>query len=197
MDDKFRLVVRSLGDERVKLNEPLSFHTYSKLGGPAEAFYIATNQRELIRVLDLANELNLNFFILGGGTKVLISDLGIKGLVIKNRSSNIKIAGVKGKVGKDGIGVSEALVEVDSGVSIGKLNEFLAKNSLEEVTGYSALQSTIGGSIFLDLTLRSRTQKIKIWNYGSLHDIGLEDLRRENQVVLSVVFRFKAKEKYN
>src|SRR6266542_3434036 len=118
MDDKIKLLTFALGQERVKLNEKLSYHTFSKLGGPAKAFYIATSQKELILALDTSLELKIPYLILGSGTKILPSKNGFEGLVIKNRTSSIKIGGVKGKVSAKGIGVEEALVEVDSGVSL-------------------------------------------------------------------------------
>src|SRR5690349_14276111 len=104
MDNKAKLIVAQLGEERVKFKENLSYHTYTKIGGEAEFFYIATNQNELSGVLDLAFELKVPFLILGGGTKIIIPEGGFEGLVIKNRTSSIKISGIKGKVGKEGVG---------------------------------------------------------------------------------------------
>ncbi len=192
MDSKFRILTQIFGSERIKLNEPLSSHTYSKFGGPAEVFFVATNEREMIKILSLALELDINLFILGSGTKVLISEKGMKGLVVKNRTSDIKISGVKGKVGKSGIGVEEAIVEASSGVTIGKLKDFLIKQGLEDISAYSSLHSTIGGSLRIDNSLLDRVQKIKIWDQGEIKDIDPSSLRREH-IILVTFFKFKSK----
>lgn len=192
MDDKYKLIIKSFGEERIKVGEKLAFHTYSKVGGTADCFFVATNQHELIKILDLAHQLELPFFIFGSGTKLLVSEQPINSLVIKNRTSRIKMAGVKGRVDKEGLGVEEALVEVDSGVSVGKLNSYLISQKLEEITGFSSLHSTIGGALFLDKALRERIQSIKIWEESIVSDIGVEELRNKDQIILSAIFKFKA-----
>ena len=189
MNDKIKLLVNTLGSERVKLNEKLSHHTFSKIGGPAKYFYIATNQNELQRVLNLAYQLDIPIFVLGNGTKFLTSAQGIKGLVVKNRTSQIKIGGVKGKVSQKGLGIEEALVEVDSGVSLGKLNEFLKSQGLKEIINLNSLNATIGGSLQLDPNLDQTIQKIKVWEQGEILEIDFIDLKRIRQVVLSVVLK--------
>lgn len=193
MSENLKQLVKSLGEERFKYNENLSSYTFSKLGGPAEVLFVATSIKDLMKILDLAHDLKIDFFVFGAGTKMLISDRGLKNLVIKNRTSGIKIAGVKGKVGRGGLGIEEALVEVESGVSIGKLNEFLTAQNLETISGYSSLHSSIGGSIFLDPILRERVVTIKVWEEGLESQIPINKLKQGNQVVLSVIFKFKSK----
>src|SRR5579884_3041996 len=184
------LFISTVGRERVKKNEKLTYYTFSKSGGAAEALYIATTQRELTDALDLCKELNIPYFIIGSGTKVLLSN-EVKGVVIKNRTSGLKVAGVKGKISREGLGVEEAYVEADSGVSLSKLNEFLKTQKLQLVDGFSSLHSTVGGSIFLDPVLRDKVQSLQVWDDGEVEQIKLADLKRK-QVVLSVIFKFKS-----
>jgi UDP-N-acetylmuramate dehydrogenase len=183
-----------LGAERVKENEPFSYHTYSKRGGPAEVFFIATNRKELIQILDLARELKINYFIFGGGTKIMIADKGMKGLVVKNRTSGLKVGGIKGKVGREGIGIEEALIDADSGISMGKLNDFLKEQNLKEVMGISPQASTLGGAIFLDPVLQSLITKINVWDEGEVRDIEVLDLDRKKHIILGLILKIKAKE---
>ncbi len=192
MEDRLKLLIQSFGEERFKRNEELIHHTFSKSKGRAECFYIATTQNELIKILDTSSELSIPYFVFGSGTKLLVSST-LKGLVIKNRTSGIKVAGVKGKIVQTGIGVEEAFIEADSGVSLGKLNEFVKKEKLKEIDGFSSLHSTIGGAIFLDPLLRGATQSLKVWHEGEVLDIKLPELKRDH-IVLSVIFKFKAKE---
>lgn len=192
MEEKIKFLVNNLGFARLKEDELLKYHTYNQLGGTADFFYIATTQRELEQILKMVFDLKIPYLILGNGTKLVLPENGFRGLVIKNRTGIIKIGGVKGKVSPTGIGVEEALVEVDSGVSINKLNEFLQKQHLRSLQGISSLHSSVGGSIFLDPVLQEQTQKIKIWEDNEIKEIESEELKRDGQVVLSVVLKIKA-----
>lgn len=193
MDEKFKIIVSLLGSERVKLGEKLFHHTYTKLNSEAEGFYIATNQRELVEVLNLVYELKIPFFVIGSGTKFLTKKKIIRGLVIKNRTSSIKIGAIKGKVSLSGIGIEEAQVEVDSGVSVNRLNEFLNEQNLKLLQGISSSLSTIGGAIFIDSNLQYLSQQIKVWDKGDIETIDILSLDRKKHVILSVVFKVKAR----
>ena len=73
-----------LGEGQVKTQESLAKHTTLGIGGPADFFYQAKTEKGLIQAIKVAKRLNLPYFILGGGSNILISDKGIRGLVIKN-----------------------------------------------------------------------------------------------------------------
>ena len=59
-------------------DEPMKNHTSFKTGGAAELFIIPENCEELSSVLLKCSELNIEPFILGNGSNLLISDDGIK-----------------------------------------------------------------------------------------------------------------------
>ncbi len=191
---KLKIITKLLGSERVKLDENLLYFTNSKLDKKAEAFYIVTTQKELVEVLDLCSEIKLPFLILGNGTKIDFPN-NFEGLVIKNRTSNIKISGIKGKVSKDGLGIEEALVEADSGVSISKLNTYLDEQGLSRLKFVSTEEGTLGGTIFYDMVLSSQTHKIKIWSKGFISEIDIIDLKSSGNAVLSLILNMKAKQK--
>ena len=60
-------------------------YTTFRIGGPAKFFVEINSEEELIEALNYANEHDLDFFILGGGSNLLVSDNGFSGLVIKNK----------------------------------------------------------------------------------------------------------------
>ncbi|MBT5338578.1 UDP-N-acetylmuramate dehydrogenase [Candidatus Falkowbacteria bacterium] len=64
-------------------NEPLAKYTTFKIGGPAKFLVKVNNKIDLYKAVKAARELKLSFFILGGGSNVLVSDNGYDGLVIK------------------------------------------------------------------------------------------------------------------
>lgn len=189
---RLQLLVQTWGQERIKFDEKLADHTFSKLGGPAEAFFVATNESELVKMLDMIDELKVPYLMLGAGTKSVFSDRGVNGLVIKNRTSITRVVGIKGKVGKGNIGIDTATIEVSSGVSLGKLNEFLKEQGLEQINFETSEIATVGSSVFIDQNLRLVVEKVRIWEQREVEEVGLPELNRHRQVVLSVIIRVKA-----
>lgn len=193
MDSKFKLIVDSIGRDRFKFNEPLKDYTAFGVGGPAKLFFIAFTDRELTKIITMCRELNLPFFLFGTGSKIMMSDAGFDGLVIKNRTKDIQKIAVKGKVTKFGIGVDEALIEVESGVSINKLTEYLNTQGLETVD-FKNIPGSIGGNLFFSKSLQNRTKSIKVLDLDSdIVVIGVETLRPKEHIIISAVFRIKAK----
>lgn len=192
MDNTLDLLKNELGEVRVKEGELIKYHTFSQVGGPAEFFYIATSQKELIKVLNTCYELKLPYFLIGSGTKVLFSEQGLRGMIIKNRSNAIKIGAIKGKVGKDGLGVQEAQLEIDSGTTIGKINEYLRGQKLKELIGISSLHSSLGGSLFLDPVIIELTEVIKVWQDGEVFEIQPFELLKNKHIIISAILRVKA-----
>jgi UDP-N-acetylmuramate dehydrogenase len=75
----------------LKLNEPLSRYTTSRLGGPAEALIEATSAAELKDIVIAARRVEVPILILGGGANVLVSDAGVRGLTIINKAKRIEL----------------------------------------------------------------------------------------------------------
>ena len=69
-------------------NEPLAHHTTFHIGGPADLYAAVSqiDQLEALAELALAHETPIT--ILGGGSNVLVSDAGVRGLVIANQTRN-------------------------------------------------------------------------------------------------------------
>lgn len=194
MDSRFKLIIDYFGKERFKFDEPIRDYVISSLGGPAKLFFIAFTSSELIKIIDMCRQLRLPYFLFGMGSKIAISDGGFDGLVIKNRTKNIQTVSVKGKVTKFGIGVDEALIEVDSGVSINKWTEYLDSQGLE-AADFTDIGGTVGGSLFISRFLQTKVKSIKVLDQDSeIQQINVEDLRPKEHIIISAVFRIKAKQ---
>ncbi|HZQ06863.1 MAG TPA: UDP-N-acetylmuramate dehydrogenase [Anaerolineae bacterium] len=76
-------------DANTQRNEWLARHTTFRIGGPADYFVIVHSRSELIRAVRWAREQHLNHFILGNGSNILVSDAGIRGVVIENHADEI------------------------------------------------------------------------------------------------------------
>ncbi len=193
MDSKLKLVVDSFGKDRFKFNEPLKDYTASGFGGPAEVFFIAFTDRELVKIVEMCRDLKVPYFLFGTGSKIMISDIGFKGLVIKNRTHGIQTVSVKGKVTKFGIGVEEALIEVESGVSIKRFVEYLNSQGLQSVE-FENLPGSVGGNLFLSRFLQNRVKSISVLDSESrISQINIGTLSPKEHIIISAVFRIKAK----
>ncbi len=62
----------------VQKNVLLKNYTTFRIGGPAKYFFVAKNKKEIIKAVSVAKELSLPFFVLGGGSNLLVSDKGFK-----------------------------------------------------------------------------------------------------------------------
>lgn len=187
---KYKLIQKELTDVRVKFDEPLKYHLASQFEATANCFYVATSIKELTRAINLSSELKIPYFLFGGGTKVLISG-NIEGLTIKNRADGIRVSGVKGKVSVNGIGVDEAMVEAESGVSLQKVNDFLKEQKLKQFNFPYIPNSTVGGALYVTPPLQDLVQKVKVFQDGEISDIDVLDLKR-GDIVLSAILKVKS-----
>lgn len=90
--DKLKTELEKINSS-VRLDQPLAKYTTWRIGGPADIFFQANTIDELSTAVKKAKELEVPYTILGWGSNVLISDQGIRGLVIKNASKEIEIKG--------------------------------------------------------------------------------------------------------
>lgn len=193
MDEKIKLIVSTFGTDRVKLDEPISEHTALAVGGVAKVFFFAFTEAELLKIIKVARQLKIPYFIFGSGSKIMMSDKGFDGVMIKNRTKNVAVIGIKGKVSKLGIGVDEALIEVDAGVSITKLIEFSDHQGLQ-TSELQNIPGTVGGNLFLNRFLQDRAQSIRIINkHTDIEEISVAELKLREHIILSAVFKFKSK----
>lgn len=118
----------------IRKNVPLEEFTTFKIGGKARYFFLAKSKNDLIRGVIFAGKNNLPFFILGGGSNLLISDAGFKGLIIKLQIINYKLQNTK--------------ISAEAGTRLGELVGVLAKNGLAGLEWAVGIPGTLGGAIF-------------------------------------------------
>lgn len=83
----------------LRTREPLRLHTTLRIGGPADYFYPATTADRLVAALRAARELDVPVFLLGGGSNLLVSDDGFRGLVVRNAIETLEFDGTAVHVG--------------------------------------------------------------------------------------------------
>ena len=89
---------KALGDALLT-DEPLRHHTTFQIGGPADYFVAAETPELLVAALRAAHECALPLHLIGGGSNLLVSDDGLRGLVVRNDFSEIEFEGAVAHVG--------------------------------------------------------------------------------------------------
>ena len=69
----------------------LAPYTTMKVGGPADYFATVTTTEQMLKVSRWARAAGIPYYILGGGSNILIADAGIRGLVIYNRCRRVRV----------------------------------------------------------------------------------------------------------
>src|ERR1700690_2897216 len=87
MDGAIGAAMRAWLDQRfgtrVRYAEPLSRHTSFRVGGPADAWVEVSSAAEILALQRAAADSGAPLSVLGIGTNVLVSDHGVRGVVIK------------------------------------------------------------------------------------------------------------------
>lgn len=77
----------------IKENVTLAPYTTYKIGGAAKYFAECKNGDDVLQALEFAKENNLPFFVLGGGSNVLVADKGYEGVIISMQNDNYELKG--------------------------------------------------------------------------------------------------------
>ena len=125
-----------LGD-KVKENVLLAPYTSARIGGPADIFVTADSAAELARIVKLLWKQEMPFTILGGGSNVLVSDRGVRGVVVLNRAKAIRFHSG-----------DQPSVTVESGVVFSNLANRCASKGLGGIEWAATVPGTIGGAVY-------------------------------------------------
>lgn len=130
--DKLKKILGDKLQEHVVLRN----YTSTRIGGVADFFCKVNKIEDLIGAIIAAREDQIPFFILGGGSNVIISDYGYPGLVIQNQTANISFVSDK------------AQVIADSGVSLARLILESVNRGLGGLEPLYGIYGTLGGAIY-------------------------------------------------
>jgi UDP-N-acetylmuramate dehydrogenase len=113
--------------------EPMSRHTTFRIGGPADLFVEAASAGKLRDIVLAARQQHVRYFVLGGGSNILVSDAGIRGLVILNKAREIEFGTLK--------------VECESGVILPTLARECIERGLAGLEWAIGVPGTVGGAV--------------------------------------------------
>jgi len=120
-------------EEKIEKNINLAPLTTFKIGGPAKYFCQVRTEKELIQAIKWAKKKKTPYFVIGGGSNLLISDKGFKGLVIKLSMEQCQLI--------------ENKLLLGSALRLSQAVRFLVKNNLTGLEWAAGIPGTVGGAV--------------------------------------------------
>ena len=122
---------------RMLFSEPLAPRTTMQVGGAAAACAVPEDESSAVFAAWMAVREGLPFFVLGGGSNIIVRDEGLDALVISLERL-------------DGISYKDGLLTVGAGAKFDSITEFCAKNCLKGLSSFAGLPGTAGGAAFMN-----------------------------------------------
>lgn len=138
MTDIVEKTALELGIEYEK-NVSMAAKTSFKTGGNAEMMVYPDNTTQLKSILKVCKSNNVQTYIIGNGSNILVSDNGLSGVVVRlsNNYSDIRL-------------VDETTVEVEAGASMKALCMFCLEHSLSGLEFAYGIPGTAGGAAYMN-----------------------------------------------
>jgi UDP-N-acetylmuramate dehydrogenase len=118
----------------VQENVLLAPYTSARIGGPADVLITVKSKDELANAIKLIWDNNIPYTILGGGSNVLVSDNGFRGVVVLNRAKEVKF-----ELG------DQPQVWCEAGVVISNLSRRCIDKALSGLEWACTVPGTVGG----------------------------------------------------
>ncbi len=138
MNVDYTNIEKYIDSSKVKYNEPMSKYTTMKIGGNADVLVTPESVDDVINTISFAKENNIPVTIVGNGSKLLVLDNGIRGIVIKfgSKFSNIQI--------------TDDTIVVDAGVTLPRLAILAKDNRLSGLEFASGIPGNVGGAVYMN-----------------------------------------------
>jgi len=145
-DIKYATMAQKFGLLR---DEPLKPYTSFKVGGPADLLALPKTAEELKALLGYAAQQNIPVTLLGGGSNVLVSDKGIRGLVIVT-------IGLKSGIRITGSTPEKSLIGAKAGERLSTVCRFALDHSLSGLEFAAGIPGTLGGALAMNAGTKAR-----------------------------------------
>lgn len=118
----------------VHSNQILAPYTTYRTGGAADLFINAVDVPEIVNAIKSAQELSIPYFIIGGGSNLLVGDKGFRGLIIRNHVKRLEVKGNE--------------IITGAGEDLDQVVDFATERSLQGLEFAAGIWGTIGGAIY-------------------------------------------------
>jgi UDP-N-acetylmuramate dehydrogenase len=117
----------------VRRDEPLTQYTAMRVGGPADLLVVCEKVDDVVQAVTLARRHGVDWRLLGGGCNVLVSDAGVRGLVIVNRAARIEF--------------DDQVARAEAGALLAVLAREAVERGLVGLEWAAGLPGSVGGAV--------------------------------------------------
>lgn len=138
LENLIKYIKQFLQDEQILLNEPMIKHTTFRIGGKADIMLLPKSIDEILKCVDYCEKNNINYYVIGNGSNLLVSDKGFRGVIIKilKNFNNVELNGT--------------LIKAQAGATLSSISKFALENSLQGFEFASSIPGSIGGGICMN-----------------------------------------------
>lgn len=130
--------LESIFGKQLSREASLARYTAARVGGPADVLLEVRSANELAQAIRLLWEEDLPYVILGGGSNVLLSDAGVRGVVVLNRARKVRFNSTARPPG----------VWAESGANLGLVARQAAMRGLSGLEWAAGIPGTLGGALY-------------------------------------------------
>ena len=138
MNNKILDELHNIFGSHLQENVQMANFTTMNVGGPADALLIAHSDNQLADIVSKLWAMNLPVKILGGGSNLLISDKGIREIVVINHAHNVKI----------NTHTQPMTIWAESGALMVNVGKQLAARGLSGMEWAATIPGTVGGAVY-------------------------------------------------
>ncbi len=136
-DSFIKSIEEIVGSDNIKLDELMKKHTTFKVGGPADLLVYPSTYEMVKKVIAACKANNVEYFLMGNGSNLIVKDGGFRGVVIKvDRLNEIK--------------VSDSFVTAQCGAVLSSVAKAALENSLTGLEFASGIPGYIGGAVAMN-----------------------------------------------
>jgi len=135
--DQYKPLLAAFG-EHLQAGVPLARYTAARLGGMADLFVEVRSIEDLVQAVKICWTKGIPYFVLGGGSNVLVSDMGVRGLVILNKAKRVRF---------DESLPEQPVVWAESGANFGSVARQAAQRGLSGLEWAAGIPGTVGGAV--------------------------------------------------
>jgi len=130
--------LRELFGKRLKFDASIRRYTAAQVGGPVDGLIEIHSLKELEQTVGILWQYQHPFLILGGGSNVLVSDAGVRKIVLINRARQVHFDELDG----------QPIVRAESGANFGLVSRLAAARGLSGLEWAAGIPGTVGGAVF-------------------------------------------------
>jgi UDP-N-acetylmuramate dehydrogenase len=132
------LTLSEMYGDRLQTRASLASYTSARIGGLADALLFIRSADELVEAAARLWQMDIPFVLLGGGSNVLVSDRGVRGVVLLNRARAVDV----------NLQVELPVIWAESGSTLNDIAQRAARHGLSGLEWAASIPGSLGGAVY-------------------------------------------------